>query len=192
MNELDIKNWSDETLIRRLIELARLRPQHEEQEQRLFAEVYRRYANQLYSLSRYFGLNSADADEVVQETFYKLYDKIVHIQPDRPFKPYLFKMVHNLTKNKFRDVYRHPKEYLDDYLDLKADLFTDIHEITGNNDEIRGMVQKLPDKIRKTIVMKFFNGLEIREIAKAMGICVKSVYYRLDRGYNLLRNYYSK
>lgn len=182
-----IQDLTDEDLVRKLIDLAKHRPEYDSVEQQYFAEIFKRYADQLYSLCRYFGLRAPDADDVVQDTFFKLYDKITYLDPHRPLKPYLFKMVHNLTKNKFREVFRHPKLNIDDFSEKKADNHIDFSEEFGKNEDIRCMLLELPEKIREAIILKFYNGLEPPDIAEALSISVKSVYYRLDKGVEFLR-----
>src|SRR5512139_3249726 len=42
------------------------------------------------------------AEDVVQETFVRLYRKIAQFDPDRPFEPYLLKSVANAALNSIR------------------------------------------------------------------------------------------
>ena len=61
--------------------------------------------------------------------------------------------------------------------------------VGGKNDaaeEMREMVQQLPPQIRETVVLKYFSGMSIEEIATTLGIPLGTVKSRLFNAKRIL------
>ena len=65
----------------------------------------------------------------------------------------------------------------------------------GSNDadaEMREMVRQLPPKIRETVILKYFSGMSIEEVATTLGIPPGTVKSRLFTGKRMLADEFKK
>ena len=67
-----------------------------------FMAVTRLYQKKVYLLAYSYFRNSEDAMDIVQETFFRLYQKVNMYQPDRNFKNWLLQIAKNLCIDYYR------------------------------------------------------------------------------------------
>src|SRR5689334_14892813 len=80
--------------------LARLR----QDDRKAFDRIYHHYNLKIYGNVLRMVKNEDDAQELLQDVFLKVWEKRHHIDPERSFKAYLFRISQNLVYNFFRDV----------------------------------------------------------------------------------------
>lgn len=177
---------SDEELVERL----------QQGESDLFGSLVKRYERELFGyLRRYLGDETA-AEDVFQNTFVKLYEKIGQYEPGRPFRPWLYTMATNLAIDAQRRAGRRPSVSLDQarqadehgqsqpLLDLLAnengsvDPFGHLAE-KERRDLVRAGIEALPEHLKQTVLLAYYQGLKYREIAEILGIPVGTVKSRL-------------
>ena len=61
-----------------------------------------------------------------------------------------------------------------------------------NTEEIREMVRRLPPQIRETVVLKYFSGMSIEEIAEMLGIPPGTVKSRLFNAKRMLADEFNQ
>ncbi len=72
-----------------------------------FDGLYERYKRQLYSyLNRLFGGQHAQIDDVFQQTWVKIIDKLPHYRSRQRFVAWAFRIAHNLAMDYYRKVGR--------------------------------------------------------------------------------------
>lgn len=126
------------------------------------------------------------AEDLVQETFLRVVRGIGQYRYPRPFKPWLYAIATNLT----RDHYKAAGTRLTTVLD--EDLFSESspEEATVTQDETEQVIATLasmPDFQREVIVLRFYQGLSIADIAETLAIPVGTVKSRLSLGLKRLR-----
>ena len=77
-----------------------------------FEEIFSKYSNKLYQFSLSYLKSGADAEEIVQEVFLKLWGKRQEIRTETSFQSYLFTIALNFIKRHFNrkalaDQYKH-------------------------------------------------------------------------------------
>lgn len=73
------------------------------------AELIRRYEGPLFNYARKMLGNAADAEEIFQETFLRVYQHRNRFWAGSPFRPWLYRIATNLCKDKLRYRKRHPE-----------------------------------------------------------------------------------
>ena len=78
------------------------------------ASLYRSYAAHFRKFYLYQGLNAADADDIVQETFVNIVRHCDKYQGDSPLAAWLWRIARNCMNDHFRRTKARPAENLDD------------------------------------------------------------------------------
>jgi RNA polymerase sigma-70 factor (ECF subfamily) len=187
-------NGSADTLARPTDEelLTRYRDEGRPQD---FDELVRRYERELYRyLVRYLG-NAAMAEDVFQNTFLQVYQKNELYEDGRPVRPWLYAIATRQAIDEMRKQGRRKAVSLDrqtpgnggesDVGSLVDLLVSDspgpLTRLQGDERAawVRESISRLPDALRETLVMAYFQDLKYREIAEAQGIPVGTVKSRL-------------
>jgi len=121
------------------------------------------------------------AENLVQETFLRIFNKRHEYEPTARFKTYLYKIATNLAIDEFRKRDRHREDLKEDFND-QSDLTKNPHEIMMSSEKervVRESLMKLDEKHRTVVVMKWYEGLKYEQIAKILGISVGTVKSRI-------------
>ncbi|MCX7820406.1 MAG: sigma-70 family RNA polymerase sigma factor [Brevinematales bacterium] len=181
---MDIKKLTDEELV---LNLQTLKESSRVVFEQYIEELFERYKIQIYSLSMYYGLQSEDAMDVVQETFIKFLNFHRSFKTDLTFKPWFFKIVLNVVRNKYNELKKH--SYVE-ISKLSSEMFFDENfEKLQKREILRGILYRLPVKEREVILLEIYGGLNLKEISETLGISLRQVYNRLDKAYELLKEY---
>ncbi len=158
-----------------------------------YAALVRRYERELYRyLARYTG-DSALADDVFQNTFLQVHLKRELYENGRPFRPWLYAIATHQAVDALRKVARHPAVSLDtraansesDPSALIDLLVSDSPGPLSNLQEderrewVRQSIRKLPETLRETLTLAYYQDLKYREIAEILDIPVGTVKSRL-------------
>ena len=149
--------------------------------EQIYTEYYGKVMGYLSSRIR----NRADAEDLSAEIFEKIYRKL----PDYdPAKAAIGTWVFTITRNSLIDFYRRsrPQEELDE--NLSDD--TEVDEGLLNSEmlsELAGALKKLPQQLMDIIVLRYYDGKPLTEIAKMMGLSYGAVKLRHQNALLLLR-----
>ena len=148
-----------------------------------FVKAYEANKNSVYAVIYNFTRNTADASDLTQETFIKLYACEKEFESDEHIKAWLLRVAVNLAKNYIRDSKWFSYEEIDDNLpdDRKE-------EDSG----LMSAVLALPEKYRIPIHLFYYEGWSVKQIADVLGLKEPTVKTRLDRGRNKLKNILEK
>jgi RNA polymerase sigma-70 factor (ECF subfamily) len=140
---------------------------------REFERLYRDHLRDVYSYSYYRVGNHHDAEDLTEQAFlqaYRHFERARRESNDRPLRPWLIRIAHNLASNYHRDRARRPQSVLDESDPIAALHGTE--RIVEGRQELKQVidgVQKLPDDRREALIMRFALGMDNREIARALG-----------------------
>jgi RNA polymerase sigma-70 factor (ECF subfamily) len=154
-----------------------------------FEVLFRQYYSMLCSYAFRF-VNDADtAEEIVQDLFYKLWEKREEIQINTSVKSYLFSAVHNrcLKYIEHRNVETRYKNYYllnGSEVDNEPQNASDLYELQGIIDHT---LDSLPDRCSRIFRLNRFEGLKYHEIAQKLAISVKTVEANMGKALKLLR-----
>ena len=143
-----------------------------------FATLYRQYAPDVYRFSLYLSGNRAEAEDIVSETFARVWSTADQIRTGT-VKAYLLVIARNLYRTRLRKL-RTRAELDEDLLDPKpgpeasADARLELRRVFAR-------LQSLPEVDRAVLLMQAHQGLSIEEIAVALGSSVAAVKVRIHR-----------
>lgn len=147
-------------------------------DQEAFAELVRRYKRKVYSLAFRMLGNHADADEVTQETFVRLYEQRENLRTVGYFTGFLLRIATNYTIDLLRKRSRHHLS-LDDETEMTFPLQLELSMGAAGPDKeieddelgvmIAQAIDRLPPKQRMTLILHDVEGFDKTEVAIAMG-----------------------
>ena len=145
-----------------------------------FPRLVAQYKDMIFRLAYSYTRNHYDADDVTQNVLLQLYKTDKAFKSDAHLKNWLVRVTVNHCKNLFRAPWR-KHENLEDYANTLA------FEDEASKDLFR-VVMGLDAKYRVTLMLHYYEGYSIREIARIMDVPEKTVSTRLSRGRKILRD----
>lgn len=153
-----------------------------------FEQVYMLYFNELYRFAYHY-IMSDDAQDIVQETFVKIYNNQSLLMEASNIRAYLYRMV----KNDCIDYLRHinvQNKHQDVLMDMV--LANMNYEDRAENDvseKIKDCLSSLPDK-QKLIISLRLEGKSYGEISQILNISEGTVNTHVHRAYKFIKNNY--
>ncbi len=153
-----------------------------------FLNAYEDYADAIFRHC-YFRLSDRErAKELMQETFVKAWDYLAKGEKIDNLRALLYRIATNLVI----DDMRKRKEYSLDALQEKGfnpgiSEDEELH-IKIESDKAKEMIEKLPEKYRQVVTMRYIDELSPKEIAQITKETENSVSVKINRGLAKLRN----
>ncbi|HEX8671797.1 MAG TPA: RNA polymerase sigma-70 factor [Longimicrobium sp.] len=153
-----------------------------------FAEAFRaHYAALVVAADRMLS-DRAAAEDVAQETMLELWRRRESLPADTRIRAYLYQTVRNRSLNHIRHLRVARRAEPDLPLPTAPDP-ADAAALTGELDvAMKAAVGALPDDVRETFQMSRIDGLTYAEIARTLGVSVKTVEARMGRALRSLRD----
>lgn len=143
-----------------------------------FIKVYQKYRNNVYSVIYHYVRNEADAADLQQEVFMKLYSYDKAFDSDEHQKAWLLRVAINISKNHLRSAGRVTYTALDETIPSPS---------KEEHGEVFEAVLSLPEKYRIPIHLFYYEEYSVRQIAQLLGMMEATVKTRLNRGRTLLK-----
>ena len=146
-------------------------------DQALFDRVYETYGPALYRFCLLQMKNPADAEDVLQDVFVKrLYQAPKFKSPEHE-RSWLYQVALNLCRDQWRRSRRSEQP-----LEAAAGVSLPPEELS-----LLDQVSNLPEKQRTVLHLHYYQGYNLQEIARLLGVTVPAVKMRLKRGREALR-----
>lgn len=139
------------------------------------------YADMVYRIALNIARNREEAQDIVMDVFMVLM-KQSSFNDEGHIKAWLIRTAENKAINVVRSARIQRTQPLDELLEntLSAPLNVQEHEVLD-------MVMRLPDKLKTTVYMYYYEDMSADEIGKVLGISANTVYKRLERGRSVLK-----
>ncbi len=154
-----------------------------------FDHLFIHYSKRLYYFSLGYLKSKEDAEEIVQDVFFKIWQNRESLKPERSFKAYIFKIAYRRIIEQFQKVvqdqaYRH--EIVSSSLDFdnQLDVRTDYHSLLELVDSI---VIHLPPRQKEIFVKRKNESLSVKEIAELLEITPKTVENHLNEALKTIK-----
>ena len=150
-----------------------------------FVHLVDRYKDQVLRMCFLSLCDKTLAEDAMQETFLKVYRTMESFRGESGIKTWIMKIAMHTCYDMnhsgwFRFMNRHVTP---DMLPEPADAPYD-----ERDEELANAVMRLSRKLREVILLYYYQGLNVNEIAEALGISHSSVSCRLKRGREKLKN----
>ncbi len=148
-----------------------------EGDERFFVELVNRYLKPTYNFVRKFGGEEKDAEEIVQESFVKLWKNIQKFREGEKFKTWFFTIARNTSIDLLRKRRHIPFSYfeneegenaMEDALQSEGSLADEIAEIAENKEMLQKMLDDLPPNYKEILFLYYNEDLGTEEISKIL------------------------
>lgn len=145
-------------------------------------ELITRYYASILRYCRWHCSSVEKAEDLTQETFYKLFKNISGYKGRRKFKAYLYTIANRLCIDESRKTPLYPLEDEESIVD-------ECNEILRLEDkaEVNYLLSTLSLEQREAIILRFGEQLEFHEIAKVMGCNMRTAQSRVRNGLKIMR-----
>jgi RNA polymerase sigma-70 factor (ECF subfamily) len=150
-----------------------------------FKVLYEKYAPRLKAFSFRFNFTVEESEDIVQETFIKIWENRLTIIPKYSFNTFLITIAKHLIYNQLRhSVYK--KNYSKEVLNVSS-----LHLTPGNEKDLQILIERsikrLPDKCRQVYQKSRMEGYSNSEIATELNISKSTVENHLNKALKMLK-----
>lgn len=145
-------------------------------------ELIKRYYAAILRYCRWHCSSIEKAEDLTQETFYKLFRNISNYKEKKKFKSYLYTIASRLCIDESRKISFYSLEDTDVIVDESNEILQ-----LEKKSEINYLLNLLPQEQREAIILRFGEQLEFHEIAKVMGCNMRTAQSRVRNGLKIMR-----
>ena len=163
-----------------------------------YEAIVQRYARHVYNIAYRMAGNEADAGDLVQEAFLRVYRALRRVEADAPLERWLYRIVSNLHIDLLRKRPRTRVESLDAPVETaRGEVSREIADLESSpeaildREQLDAAIQRalgtLPQELRLVVVLSDIEGLAYEEIATMLRIPLGTVKSRLHRARQALQ-----
>lgn len=156
-----------------------------------FKKVFIPYHQKLYRIAYRIVQDAANAEDIVQDTFIKLWNKRDEMESVDNTEAFAIIILRNTCLDHLR------KTKNDRYTDYDTDIpettsLTKQIELQDEAEKIKYLINKLPDQQRQVMMMKHWDDYSDEEIEQATGLSAGNIRVILSRARKTIREQYTK
>jgi RNA polymerase sigma-70 factor (ECF subfamily) len=153
----------------------------------VFEQVFKTHYKNLYAYALTILKEEHEADEVVQQVFFKLWERSEKLHVSGPLAAYLYRAVHNESLN----FLKHQKVKETHRLHVAYAMKNNTQQPQALSKELeqkfREALNALPEQCRTVFQLSRFEDMKYREIADKLQISVKTVENHMGKALKILR-----
>ena len=166
-------------------------------DQQAFAELVDLYQDKLYHMAYRMLSNRQEAEDVVQDTFLRVYKNLDRFDETLKFSTWIYRIATNLCIDRLRkrkpiyslDAESQDYEGLDGYSMIPSDDKTPESELILSDTQriIHQAMESLPPKYKSVMMLRYIQDLSLQEVGDILGMPVTTIKTRVHRGREFLR-----
>ncbi|MBW6536193.1 MAG: RNA polymerase sigma-70 factor [Mariniphaga sp.] len=147
-----------------------------------FDFLYHQYSNKLFRFAFSLLKNEEDACEIVQETFFRIWEKRNKIESSKSFKSFLFSVSYHLIIDQLRERLkdREFRNSLEKHFYKQVNLQENRLDYNTLETEINKAVDELPEKRKQIYRLSREQGFTYKEIAGQLGVKPKTIENQIN------------
>lgn len=155
-----------------------------------FEKVFKMYFRNLHAFAYTFMKDDIIAEEIVQNVFFKVWEKKDQLQIDDSLKAYLYRSVHNESLNHLK----HLKIKSSFQLQYSGNMESSNQDASNQmmaselENDIQKAINELPQQCRTIFQMSRFEQLKYQQIADQLNISIKTVENQMGKALKVLRS----
>jgi RNA polymerase sigma-70 factor (ECF subfamily) len=151
---------------------------------RSFEVLFDRYYDMIHAFAYRICLVETEADDIAQETFIRAARGISSYRGAASFKNWLYRIAHHALI----DWQRQSLRRRDKQDQFATELESRARENTPDYAEVHSALRQLSPDLREAVALVYFEEMNHREAAQAMGCAETTISWRIFRAKRLLKN----
>lgn len=154
-----------------------------------FEQVFKTHFKSLHAYAFTILKDDAEAEEMVQQVFFKLWERTETLHITGSVTAYLYRAVHNESLNYLKHEKVKSNHRLHVAYSMKNEADSASKKLLGGELEqkLQAALNELPEQCRTIFQMSRFDEMKYREIADKLDISVKTVENQMGKALKLLR-----
>jgi RNA polymerase sigma-70 factor, ECF subfamily len=156
-----------------------------------FEALVRRYQQRIVTFVRAFTSRDADAEDLAQEVFVRVYKALGRFRGESSFRTWLYKVALNVGRTHGDRRRREDQVWADSGADETTTFdppdTADFETAWLTRDTVARALEMLPEELRVAVTLRDIHGLEYRDIAQTIGAPIGTVESRIFRARQRLR-----
>ena len=154
-----------------------------------YQDIYEVFARKVLNFIYRMVNSPEEAEDLTQETFVAVYQKLATLKDDSKFEPWLFRIARNFVYQRYRT--RSPSTVSIDALDEDGQPVTQLVDTRKNPDEafqtveledvVADVITGLPEKYREVFILSALQHLSYQQIAEVAGRSLPSIKTDIHR-----------
>ena len=154
-------------------------------DQEAFGCLLDRHATRLHAFLHRMIQNSADAEDLTQEAFLRVWRHADRWQPQRvKFTTWLYRIGHNLCIDRLR---RRREVNVDEFPEPSSSDPTDDLDAERRSTLVKALIAELPERQRTALLLCHYQGLTNQQAAEVLDVSVDALESLLARARRFLR-----
>lgn len=152
-----------------------------------FGALVDRYMESALSVARRISPSQQDAEDLVQEGFIRVLEKLDRFDSKRPFRPWLLRVITNLGLNRRRAEGIRAMETIPRGVPSDTPGPDRMVEQAETESRVREALAALPDRQRLVVTLMELEGLSSKEVGEILGLSDATVRWHLMEARKALR-----
>ncbi len=148
--------------------------------------LYEAHASKMYALCLCYARSKADAEDMLQEGFLKVYRDLHQYRPEAPLGAWIRKVMVNTALEHIRKYRKKEMRSIDNVL-LFDSATPEVATAELNAEALRNEIRRLPEEFRLVFNLFAIEGYSHGEISDMLDISVANSKVRLNRARNSLK-----
>jgi len=160
-----------------------------ERNEMAFEKIFKIHFKNLHAYACTIVKDEIMAEEMVQNVFFKIWEKTEHLNISGSIAAYLYRAVFNESLNYLKHLKVRSAYHVYSAYQMKDQTDTASKKILHGelSEKLHHALSELPEQCRTIFQLSRFEELRYREIAKHLGISVKTVENQMGKALKLLR-----
>lgn len=154
-------------------------------------KLYKQYCDGMFCVAMRFLKNSDDAEDVLQESFIKAFQRIHQFKGEVTFGAWLKRIVVNGSIDFLKSKHQKTIELDEGYMHIADDENWEVDETVSIN-EVKNRIEELPEKYKYVVQLFLVEGYDHKEISEILAISETASRTRLLRGKKHLKEVLSE
>ena len=159
-----------------------------------FSKLYDRYAPKVFGKCLALLKDRAEAEDATQEIFVKIFSKLATFDERSKFSTWLYSITYNLCIDRLRKR-KKERELFSDELEQageKVDEVDDRELLEMEFERLKEVLERIPEGDKMLLLMKYLDGMQIKEIAFSLGKTESAIKMRIKRAKLKARRVYDR